>query len=46
MIIDTNEEKIDVCCIDMMDQFLYKGLEHDWLFCPYCGEPIQYVVED
>jgi hypothetical protein len=46
MIIDNNEEKIDVCCYEMMDQLLRMGINFDWQTCPFCGEPIQYIVEE
>jgi len=46
MIIDDNIEKISVCCYQMMNRLLYTGIERDWTVCPYCGEPIQYIVEE
>ena len=42
MIIDSGEEKIDVCCYKMMQQLLYMGIHDEWLVCPFCGKSIEY----
>ena len=45
MIIDTGEENINICCYEMMDELLVVGINQDWRVCPFCSEPIQYIVE-